>query len=197
MCLFTRLGLRYTVRIQTWNPCFIQRVVVLGSIVLNIFVWHNTVRPEKTEPWNNGMLRASVGVYDYYHNYIHVVHEVWLICFRMIHCWNSSSHASLSSIVFNVAQLRLSLMELRNNKVLFRYVLITIFIIHRHCQDVPHSSSLFDQNGLISPWATFTIFMSDLPTSKWYTWILTFNLKNNAAQWCMTGGISRICHSKA
>ena len=25
--------------------------------------------PEKTEPWNNGMLRASCGVYDYYHIY--------------------------------------------------------------------------------------------------------------------------------
>ena len=29
-----------------------------------------TVRPrKKTEPWNNGMLRSSCGVYDYYHIY--------------------------------------------------------------------------------------------------------------------------------
>ena len=25
--------------------------------------------PEKTEPWNKGMLRPSSGVYDYYHIY--------------------------------------------------------------------------------------------------------------------------------
>ena len=24
---------------------------------------------KKTEPWNNGMMRASFGVYDYYHIY--------------------------------------------------------------------------------------------------------------------------------
>ena len=30
----------------------------------------------------------------------YLFHEVWLICFRMIHNWNSSNHASLSSIVF-------------------------------------------------------------------------------------------------
>ena len=31
-----------------------------------------------------------------------IFHEVWLICFRMIHSCNSSSHASLSSIVFKI-----------------------------------------------------------------------------------------------
>ena len=31
-----------------------------------------------------------------------IFHEVWLLCFRMIHCWNSSGHALLSSIVFNI-----------------------------------------------------------------------------------------------
>ena len=29
----------------------------------------------------------------------YIFHEVWSICFRMIHCSNSSSHAPLSSIV--------------------------------------------------------------------------------------------------
>ena len=33
---------------------------------------------------------------------IYIFHEVWLICFRMIHNWNSSNHASLSSIVFKI-----------------------------------------------------------------------------------------------
>ena len=33
---------------------------------------------------------------------IFIFHEVWLICFRMIHNWNSSNHASLSSIVFKI-----------------------------------------------------------------------------------------------
>ena len=32
----------------------------------------------------------------------YLFHEVWLICFRMIHNWNSFSRASLSSIVFKI-----------------------------------------------------------------------------------------------
>ena len=33
---------------------------------------------------------------------LYLYHKVWPLCFRMIHCWNSSSHASLSSIVFKI-----------------------------------------------------------------------------------------------
>ena len=32
----------------------------------------------------------------------YIFYEVWLICFRMIHNWNSSNRASLSSIVFKI-----------------------------------------------------------------------------------------------
>ena len=51
------------------------------------------VSQKKTEPWNNGKRLWDVLLYSY------LFHEVWLICFRMIHNWNSSNHASLSSIV--------------------------------------------------------------------------------------------------
>ena len=53
-------------------------------------------RKKKTEPWNNGQKLWDVLLLSY------LFHEVWLICFRMIHNWNSSNHASLSSIVFKI-----------------------------------------------------------------------------------------------
>ena len=56
-----------------------------------------TMRPrKKPEPWNNGQKLWDVLLLSY------LFHEVWLICFRMIHNWNSSNHASLSSIVFKI-----------------------------------------------------------------------------------------------
>ena len=54
------------------------------------------VSQKKTEPWNNGQKLSDVLLLSYLFN------EVWLICFRMIHNWNSSNHASLSSIVFKI-----------------------------------------------------------------------------------------------
>ena len=54
------------------------------------------VSQKKTEPWNNGQTLWDVLLLSY------LFHEVWLICFRMIHNWNSSNHASLSSIVLKI-----------------------------------------------------------------------------------------------
>ena len=53
-------------------------------------------KEKKTEPWNNGQKLWDVLLLSY------LFHEVWLICFRMIHNGNSSNHASLSSIVFKI-----------------------------------------------------------------------------------------------
>ena len=97
-----------------------------------------TVRPRKNrtlKQWNAASNFWGVWLVSY------IFHEVWLICFWMIHCWNSSSHASLKSIVFKIEcqnpfvplygrqvngnnrnPMWHSFSKLRNNMVLFRYV---------------------------------------------------------------------------
>ena len=55
--------------------------------------------PEKNrtlKQWNAASKLWGVCLLSY------IFHKVWLICFRMIHNWNSSGHASLSSIVFKI-----------------------------------------------------------------------------------------------
>ena len=44
---------------------------------------------------------------------------------------------------------------------------------------------------------TINCYMSYLLSLKWNKWILAFNFENSVAQWCMTGGISTMYHSKA
>ena len=72
-----------------------QKHVSVEMINTKLFWNAFTMCPrKKTEPWNNGNRLWDVLLYSY------LFHEVWLICFRMIHNWNSSNHAPLSSIVF-------------------------------------------------------------------------------------------------
>ena len=55
--------------------------------------------PEKNrtlKQWNAASKFWGVWLLSY------IFHEAWLICFWMIHCWNSSSHASLISNVFKI-----------------------------------------------------------------------------------------------
>ena len=73
--------------------------------------------------------------------------------------------------------------------------------VSRHT--IRHTSCSNSYSGtcpLISPLAildTINCYISYLPSLKWNKWILTFNFETNASQWCMTGGISTMYHSKA
>ena len=122
--------------------------------------------------WNNGMLRASFGVYDYYHIYfmkydyyaiewytvkIHPVMLHWVALFSKLNVKVHLCHFTVGRLPSqsNVAwfNTRLSLSELRNNIILFRFdnhlhnspSFSSCVSIHHHC---------LAQNGLISPWAT-------------------------------------------
>ena len=71
-----------------------QKHVSVEMINTKLFWNAFTMCPRKKEPWNNGQKLWAVLLLSY------LFHEVWLMCFQMIHNWNSSNHASLSSIVF-------------------------------------------------------------------------------------------------
>ena len=74
----------YLIRVWAWNRDDKRKVVL--KRLYNV--------SQKKEPQNNGQKLWDVLLLSY------LFHEVWLICFRMIHNWNSSNHASQSSIVF-------------------------------------------------------------------------------------------------
>ena len=75
------------------NNSFRSSVNTTGAVI-----WY-TVRPRKNrtlKQWNAASKLWGVWLLSY------IFHGLWLICFRMIHSWNSSGHASLSSIVFKI-----------------------------------------------------------------------------------------------
>ena len=61
-----------------------------------------TVRPQKNRPLKqrDAVTKCRHGRGVWLQSYLH--RKVWPLCFRMIHCWNSSNHPSLSSIVFKI-----------------------------------------------------------------------------------------------
>ena len=58
--------------------------------------WRQNIQcvPEKTEPWNNGMLQASFGVYDYYH--IHFMKYDYAFEWYIRHVFSHTRHFQLS-----------------------------------------------------------------------------------------------------
>ena len=70
-------------------------VMINAKLFWNAF----TMCPQKKKQ-NPETMENSCGVCDYYH--IYFMKHAWLTCFRIIHNWNSSNHASLISTALKI-----------------------------------------------------------------------------------------------
>ena len=94
-CSLNTQNLYKTLPDRTNVHCAIFKICFSNKEALFIY----TVRPRKNrtlKQWNATSMLWGVWLLSY------IFYQLWLICFRMIHSWNSSGNASLSSIVFKI-----------------------------------------------------------------------------------------------